>query len=155
MITVLTSLFMIAELPVFDCEFASSESTVTAEQGVEFRSSITIGEAYERLDEFEVLIVLGGSSENILSQCAEPIGICKAFAHLGKARGDRMRTLLSICTGSLVLAEAGILAGLQVTTHRDFLGRLESFCQGSADRDASPQIRARSKDTRFKLFRFS
>lgn len=125
------------ELPAFDYKFASNESTVTAEQGVEFRSSITISEAYECLNEFEVLIVLGGSAETILSQCAEPIGICKAFAHLGSARGDRTRTLLSICTGSLFLAEAGVLAGLHATTHRDFLGRLESLCQRSADRDAS------------------
>ncbi len=40
-----------------------------------------------------------------------------AFAALPKKKDGGIRTLLSVCTGGLFLAEAGVLAGQAATTH--------------------------------------
>lgn len=45
------------------------------------------------------------------------------------------RTLLSVCTGSLFLAQQGILSGLSATTHPDANIRFENVCSLAAQRD--------------------
>lgn len=42
---------------------------------------------------------------------------------------------MSVCTGSILLAEAGILAGLSATTHPDYLTKFEIVCSNAAQRD--------------------
>lgn len=53
----------------------------------------------------------------MLADKAEPISLIAAFAALPKRRDGKVRTLMSICTGALFLAEAGFLDGLTATTH--------------------------------------
>lgn len=45
------------------------------------------------------------------------------------------RTLMSVCTGSLFLAQQGILSGLSATTHPDAIIRFENICSQAAQRD--------------------
>jgi transcriptional regulator GlxA family with amidase domain len=47
-------------------------------------------------------------------------------------QAQRVEYLLSVCTGALVLAQAGLLDGMTVTTHHDNLGDLERIVQGRA-----------------------
>ena len=49
--------------------------------------------------------------------------------------GQIKRTLMSICTGSLFLAEQGILSGLSATTHPDYMTKFENLCSHAAQRD--------------------
>ncbi|MFJ9134931.1 DJ-1/PfpI family protein [Streptomyces sp. NBC_01281] len=53
-------------------------------------------------------------------------GLVKDAAHLEWLRGlhERGTVLASVCTGSLVLAAAGLLADRPATTHRDYLEKL-------------------------------
>jgi len=54
-----------------------------------------------------------------------------------KAQAASVEYLLAVCTGSLVLAKAGLLAGLDATTHHDNLSDLERLaptCHVIADR---------------------
>ena len=47
-----------------------------------------------------------------------------------KKRDDgRTRYLLSVCTGSLFLGEAGVLDGLSATTHAKYYGKLREVCE--------------------------
>ncbi len=98
-------------------------------------SQISWKEAYERLSEFDVLVVLGGNTDDVLQTKGEPLGLITAFAKLQTENSDRERTLLSICTGSLFLAEQGILAGLSATTHPDYLTKFENLCSHAAVRE--------------------
>ncbi|KAF1346915.1 ThiJ/PfpI family protein [Delphinella strobiligena] len=116
----------------FECTFASEEQSITATQGVDFRSNITFKEAHKRLSEFDVLVIPGGKTEIVLKNKSEPLALIKSYAEIQQKNPSRERTLLSICTGSLFLAETGILAGLCATTHPDYITRLESMCQSSA-----------------------
>lgn len=106
-----------------------------SEQGVVVSSQITYKEAHERLREFDVLVVVGGDSDGVLKGKTEPLSIISTFAELQKEDSSRERTLMSICTGSLFLAEQGILSGLSATTHPDYLTKFEILCSNAAQRD--------------------
>jgi putative intracellular protease/amidase len=101
---------------------------VLSEQGAIIGSQCSWKEAHERLNDFDVLIVLGGNTQAILKEKAEPLDLITAYAELQKNDPSRERTLLSICTGSLFLAQQGILSGLSATTHPDFITTLEIIC---------------------------
>jgi putative intracellular protease/amidase len=74
---------------------------VLSQQGVMVGSQIAFKEAHQRLKEFDVLVVLGGNSAEVLKNKAEPLDLISAFAELQKNDPSRERTLLSVCTGSL------------------------------------------------------
>ncbi|KAI1744399.1 ThiJ/PfpI family protein [Xylaria scruposa] len=119
----------------FECTIVGPEPKVMSEQGVVIGSQITYKEAYERLSDFDVLIVVGGNSDGVLKGKTEPLSIISAFAELQKKDSSRERTLMSICTGSLFLAEQGILSGLSATTHPDYMTKFEILCSNAAQRD--------------------
>lgn len=102
-------------------------------QGAVFQANIDLKEAHSRLKEFDVLIVPGGVTEPILSSTdknsPEPIPLIQAFVALQEADPSGERTLMSICTGSLLLAKAGALQGMAATTHSDHYITLEKLCQ--------------------------
>ncbi|KAI0022692.1 class I glutamine amidotransferase-like protein [Xylariomycetidae sp. FL0641] len=119
----------------FECTIAGAEPKVMAEQGVAIGSQISFKEAHERLEEFDILIVLGGNSDSVLKEKSEPLPLINAFSELQQKNSSRERTLMSICTGSLFLAEAGILSGLSATTHPDYMTKFEILCSNAAQRD--------------------
>ncbi|XXG98540.1 hypothetical protein Hte_004864 [Hypoxylon texense] len=119
----------------FDITIAAAEPKVISEEGVVVGSQITYKEAHERLNDFDVLIIVGGTTEAIIKEKSEPLPIIEAFAELQRTDYTRERTLMSICTGSLILAEAGILSGLSATTHPDFMTKFEIICSNAAQRD--------------------
>ncbi|KAI1769493.1 class I glutamine amidotransferase-like protein [Hypoxylon sp. FL1150] len=119
----------------FDITIASDEPKVLSEQGVVIGSQITYKEAHQRLNDFDVLIIVGGTTEPIIKEKSEPLPVIEAFAELQRTDYTRERTLMSICTGSLILAEAGILSGLSATTHPDYITKFEIICSNAAQRD--------------------
>lgn len=116
----------------FEITLASGEPKVLSGQGVIVHSQISWKDAHERLSDFDVLVVLGGNVEPILTAKAEPLDLIAAFAEIQKTDPSRERTLLSICTGSHFLAQQGLLAGLSATTHPDSLTRFEILCSQAA-----------------------
>ena len=66
---------------------------------------------------------------------AEPLGLISAFAELQKKDPARERTIFSICTGSLLLAQAGLLQGMAATTHPDYYTRFSNLCKEASARD--------------------
>lgn len=119
----------------FEITIAAGEPKVLSGQGVIIGSQVSWKEAYERLSEFDVLIVLGGNHDEVIKSKAEPLDLITAFAKLQTENSARERTLMSICTGSLFLAQQGILAGLSATTHPDFLTTFENLCSQAATRE--------------------
>jgi len=107
----------------------SLEPTTLTNQNVSISRHIPISEAYAQLSTFDILIIPGGGSEKVLLGNTEPIHLIKAFAELPKKSDGGVRTLLSVCTGSTFLGEAGVLKGLKATTHPLYYWKLEEVCK--------------------------
>ena len=82
-----------------------------------------------------MLIVPGGAGiDSVLHTTSEPLSLIRAFASLQQKDPSKERTLMSIGTGSLLLASAGLLQGLAATTHPDYYTKLEIICKEAARR---------------------
>jgi len=123
------------ESKAFDVRFVAEEEFITTSEGAGLRAHMAFKEAYARLSEFDVVIIPGGGVEPILKKKAEPLGLIKAYSDLQKKDPKKERTLLSVCTGSLFLAQQGILSGLSATTHPDSYAKFEKICSEVAQRD--------------------
>ncbi|EFY87171.1 hypothetical protein J3458_020525 [Metarhizium acridum] len=119
----------------FEVTLAGAEPKVLSEQGAIVGSQISFKEAHERLEDFDILVILGGNSDEILKADSEPLGLINNFAELQKKDPARERTILSVCTGSLFLARENILSGLSATTHPDYLTKFENVCSDAATRN--------------------
>ncbi|OWP00329.1 hypothetical protein B2J93_3740 [Marssonina coronariae] len=119
----------------FSAKFVSAEEHTVSAQGASFRAHMDYKEAYTRLSEFDILVVPGGGADPILKSKSEPLGLIKAFSDLQKKDPNKERTVFSVCTGSLFLAQAGILSGLSATTHPDYYAKFEKICSEISQRD--------------------
>jgi putative intracellular protease/amidase len=98
-------------------------------------TQISYKEAHESLEDFDVLVVLGGNSAEVLDKELEPLGLINDFAELQKKDPARERTIFSVCTGSLFLAKENILSGLSATTHPDYMTKFEILCSEAATKN--------------------
>ncbi|EGR47900.1 uncharacterized protein TRIREDRAFT_78626 [Trichoderma reesei QM6a] len=118
----------------FEVTLAGAEPQVLSSQGAIVQSQITYKEAHERINEFDVLIILGGNTDEVIKKELEPLGIITAFSDLQKRDPARERTMLSVCTGAHLLAHEGILCGLAATTHPDHITHFENLCSDACTR---------------------
>ncbi|CAN8102923.1 unnamed protein product [Discula destructiva] len=119
----------------FDITIAAAEPKVLSSAGVIIGSQISFKDAHEHLEDYDVLVILGGNTDEILKTKGEPLDLISAYSEIQKQDPTRERTLLSICTGSLLLAQQGILSGLSATTHADANIKLENLCSLAAQRE--------------------
>ncbi|KAI4288908.1 MAG: hypothetical protein L6R35_001831 [Caloplaca aegaea] len=119
----------------FECTFAAPSQGVTSSSGLTIKADIDLSTAHEDLGEYDVLIIPGGDAvDAVLKNESEPLSLIKAFAKLQISDPSKERTLMSIGTGSLLLAQTGILQGLSATTHPDYYTKMEIICKDAARR---------------------
>lgn len=88
------------------CEVIAADTPdVWAHHGASF----AVARVRPALDAFDVLVVAGGLGTRALERDAAVLAWLATF--------PRNRVLASVCTGSLLLAAAGLLAGRRATTH--------------------------------------
>ncbi|KAM0431740.1 hypothetical protein ACHAPT_004989 [Fusarium lateritium] len=116
----------------FEITIVGPEPKVISDQGVIVGSQISYKEAHDRLEDFDVLVVVGGNSKEIVEKELQPLSLITDFSELQKRDPARERTILSVCTGSLFLGKQGILSGLSATTHPDFFTTFENICSDAA-----------------------
>lgn len=107
---------------------------MTSSSGLTIKADIDFKTAHEDLKYYDVLIVPGGANgiDDVLKNESEPIKLIQAFAKLQVSDPSKERTLMSVGTGSMILAQAGILQGLAATTHPDFYTKMEILCKEAA-----------------------
>jgi transcriptional regulator GlxA family with amidase domain len=115
---------------VFEHTITAVSEFTTTNQNLTIRRHLPISEAHAKLAEFDVLVIPGGGSPGVLEGRTEPLDLIKAFATLPKKQYGGVRTLMSVCTGSLFLAEAGVLGGKTATTHVNHLGKFREVFEG-------------------------
>ncbi|KAG6117679.1 hypothetical protein E4U13_000905 [Claviceps humidiphila] len=119
----------------FEVTIAGAEEKTLSEQGIIIDSQLSFKEAHQRLEEFDILVIVGGNTKDILDKEQEPLGLINDWAELQKKDPARERTLFSVCTGALLLARENILSGLSATTHPDYLTQFENVCSDAATRN--------------------
>jgi putative intracellular protease/amidase len=115
---------------------AAHDEFTTSQENVTFKRDLSIAEAKDRLTEFDLLIVPGARPNHILpflsadGHLHELLELISAFAKLGPKSPGPLgeRVLFSVCSGSYLLAAAGVLDGLTATSHRLGLGALRNLC---------------------------
>ena len=103
---------------------ANVPGVVLARNGLSVNAQYTLADA----PPIDLLLIPGGQGTRPLMHDAslvEWIGQRAAAAEL----------VLSVCTGALLLAKAGLLAGLSATTHHGALGLLREVAPGTTVRD--------------------
>lgn len=116
----------------FEVTVVGPEAKVISDQGVVVGAQITYKEAHDRLEDFDILVVVGGNSKEVVAKELQPLSLITDFSELQKRDPARERTILSICTGALFLGKQGILSGLSATTHPDYLTSFENICSDAA-----------------------
>ncbi|KKA30327.1 hypothetical protein TD95_002261 [Thielaviopsis punctulata] len=116
----------------FECTIACAESQAVSKQGARIAAQITYKEAYERLSDFDVVVVVGGDIDNILKAKTEPMPLLRAYTEVQKRDSSRERTVLAVCTGAMFLAAQGLLSGLAATMHPDHMTKFEHLCSYAA-----------------------
>lgn len=108
---------------------------MTASSGLTVKADIDYEDAHEELNDYDVLIVPGGSGiDKALEKQSEPYKLIIAFAELQQKDPSKERTLLSVGTASLLLSHAGLLQGMSATTHPDYYTKMEIICKEAARR---------------------
>lgn len=121
-------------IPIFQSTITAVSDLTTSEQGLTITRHILISEAHATLADYDILIIPGGGIDKTRvhegTNAGEPMKLISAFASLPKTDG-KTRILFSICTGSLFLAEAGVLAGpaFKATTHPRYYGTLRELLE--------------------------
>jgi len=118
---------------VFACTITAASEYVSTNQKLVVQRHTPLDEAYASLADYDVLIIPGGSSGPVLAGGKEPIQLIQAFVNLPKRANGRTRTLLSVCTGSLFIAAAGVLDGLAATTHAGYYSNLQEIAASKGD----------------------
>ncbi|MGF1429823.1 DJ-1/PfpI family protein [Kitasatospora sp. LaBMicrA B282] len=104
-------------LPGAEVTFAATApGPVTSPGGL----ALTATHAYRDVDSADVLVVPGGPGARSRTEDPELTGWLRAVA-------ARTTWTTSVCTGSLLLAGAGLLDGLDATTHWSAREQLESY----------------------------
>ncbi|KAI6713842.1 hypothetical protein JHW43_003599 [Diplocarpon mali] len=136
---------------IFELFIASDTELTRALEGVSLARDISLGEALERVAEWDILLVPGGATNSI-------INIVEAWKRDKTSPSstlinllDRYLTLedgftLTICTGSLFLAAIGKLDGMTATTHWSALPIMRKLCARSFSK--TNVIRARWFDSK-------
>ncbi|MEM1139441.1 MAG: DJ-1/PfpI family protein, partial [Pseudomonadota bacterium] len=96
--------------------FAKTNAPVVCDAGV----PLTPQYGFEDCPPIDVLVVPGGG--NVLPQMIDP----EVIAFL-KAAGEKAEYVTSVCTGSLILAETGLLDGHKAATHWAYTEALANY----------------------------
>lgn len=102
--------------------FTVAESTAP----VRTRGQLSINPNYSftNMPETNILLIPGGAGCRALLKKPHILDWVRE-------QSEKVELLLSVCTGSLILAKAGLLNGLEVTSHHGNLDDLERLTEGS------------------------
>ncbi|KAJ6084617.1 ThiJ/PfpI family protein [Penicillium sp. IBT 16267x] len=115
--------------PVFEVKTIAKMNPVHTATSLHIEPDILLPEALDTVTEYDILIVPGASLSTIQQLIKDPdtpeLNLIRQYT---TSETTHSRILFSVCKGALLLAAAGILSGLTVTTHHLDLEALRKLC---------------------------
>jgi transcriptional regulator GlxA family with amidase domain len=98
-----------------------------------------------KIETFDILVIPGAGPDTIKELIASDDGkqlsaLLKKFANSKPREEVGKRILQSVCTGSLLLAASGVLAGRNATTHHMFFNMLKEIADEAAGGDSKIKV---------------
>jgi transcriptional regulator GlxA family with amidase domain len=102
--------------------FAHENSVVSASPALVYQPNMSFADMAAQITDYDILVIPGAHDKTVLDLIASENGkqICaliRKFAAAKPRPETGMRFLQSVCTGCIVLAASGVLAGRKATTH--------------------------------------
>ncbi|PSN72455.1 class I glutamine amidotransferase-like protein [Corynespora cassiicola Philippines] len=125
--------------------FAHHNPVQAATKSTTYVPSASFAEVERDLESYDILVIPGAWPEAIvklldLDEGKQLLALIRRFAQLKPRAETGARVLQSVCSGSLILAAAGVLAGRKVTTHHLCFGELKEMADKAAGGDAGMEI---------------
>jgi putative intracellular protease/amidase len=125
--------------------FAHENPIETHSGAMTYIPNATFQDIAPRIEEFDVLVIPGAGPDAITSllkstEGKELTALLKKFVETKPRKESGKRVLQSVCTGSLLLAASGVLAGRNATTHHLFFDMLKEFADEAAGGDSKINV---------------
>lgn len=117
---------------MFTIETIARSSSICAANCLTVKCDVLLEDAIKDVAKYDILVVPGGPPSAVLplsDGTAPELEIIRKFAALPTPSSERPRTLFSVCTGAFLLGAAGVLSGMNITTHHRATNELQRICE--------------------------
>jgi putative intracellular protease/amidase len=123
--------------------FAHHNPVKSGSEALVYVPNATFADISSRITDFDILVIPGAASVTDLiksDEGKELSAMIREFAGAKPRAETGKRVLQSVCTGSVLLAASGVLAGRTITTHHLALDMLKQVADEAAGGDAGVNV---------------
>ncbi|RYO69016.1 hypothetical protein AA0116_g814 [Alternaria tenuissima] len=125
--------------------FAHTSPVTSASSAMVYVPNTTFADISNRIEDYDILVIPGAHDETIKrfisSKDGKELGeLIRKFVTLKPRKETGKRFLQSVCTGGLILAASGVLAGRIVTTHHLSLDLQKKLADEAAGGDSKVTV---------------
>ncbi|EDU39815.1 Transcriptional regulator containing an amidase domain and an AraC-type DNA-binding HTH domain [Pyrenophora tritici-repentis] len=133
------------EQPFSVTSFAHHNPVTSGSSALVYVPNATFADVSERIEDFDILVIPGAHFDTIadLINAEEGKELCQLIQKFtqSKPRSETgKRILQSVCTGSVLIAASGVLAGRTITTHHMGLDMLKRVADDAAGGDSKVNV---------------
>ncbi|KAJ4338361.1 hypothetical protein N0V95_008078 [Ascochyta clinopodiicola] len=132
--------------PAFEVTSFAHYSPISVQtNALVYTPNTTFEQVAKNIRDYDILVIPGAHGEVIKSlimskEGKELASLIKQFASIPPSPRGGRRVLQSVCTGAILLASAGILAGRTVTSHHFDFDLLKQVADGAAEGNSKINI---------------
>jgi putative intracellular protease/amidase len=125
--------------------FAHHNPVETQNGAMTYLPNATFKDIEARIEDFDILVIPGAGPDTITkliksTEGKELSALLRKFIEIKPRKESGHRVLQSVCTGSILLAASGVLAGRNATTHHLFFDMLKQFADEAAGGDSKVNV---------------
>lgn len=126
--------------------FAHHDTIETESGAMTYKPNATFKEIESRIEEFDILVIPGAMFTQIETlinseEGKELFALLQKFVNSKPRQAIGKRILQSVCSGSILLAAAGVLAGRDATTHHLGFDMLKKVADEAAGGDSKINVK--------------
>jgi putative intracellular protease/amidase len=131
---------------LFDVKTFAHTNPVGGENNVlVYVPGASFSEVEQQLEDYDILVVPGAHPDIITEfldseHGKKTLALVQRFAKLPPSKETGHRILQSVCSGSIILGAAGVLAGRTATTHHIFFDMLKEYADKAAGGDSGINV---------------